>query len=109
MLKNLALSYSELLLITTHYSWIVKKKKKKKFLTNSHFSFLSHFSLLSSLPNACGSAMVFFFFSLIDGPMVTVQCSWVMVVGHSEVSIFFKFLFLLLFVVAVDLASGWWG
>ena len=50
----------------------------------------------------------FFFFSLIDGPMVTVQCSWVMVVGHSEVSIFFKFLFLLLFVVAVDLASGWW-
>ena len=48
------------------------------------------------------------FFSLIDGLMATVQCFWVVVVGHSEVSIFFKFLFLLLFVVAVDLASGWW-
>ena len=49
------------------------------------------------------------FFSLIDGLMATVQCFWVVVVGHSEVSIFFKiFFFLLLFVVAVDLASGWW-
>ena len=66
MLKILALSYSELLLITTHYSWIVKKKKKKKFLTNSHFSLLFPFSLLSSLfsSQCLWFGHGFFFFSL---------------------------------------------
>ena len=47
MLKILALSYSELLLITTHCSWIVKKKIIYIFspTLTSLFSFLSQFCL----------------------------------------------------------------
>ena len=50
MLNILEFSYNELLLITTHCSWIVKKKKI--ILTNylfSHFSLLFPLSFLSSL------------------------------------------------------------
>ena len=40
---------------------ITKRHTIKMLNAKTHFSFLSHFSLLSSLPNACGLAMVFFF------------------------------------------------
>ena len=79
MLKILALSYSELLLIIVHYSWIAKKKKISPTPT-SLFSFLSHFTLLSSLPMVVvrrwfdGLVMVrWFFFFLTNGPMVMVR------------------------------------
>ena len=93
MLKILVLSYSELILITAHCSWIVK----------IYIYFYSHqLSLLS--PDGYGLAMVRWsdngFFSLTDGPMVTM---WFL--GHVEVFFYFFWLF---FVVAVDLVGGWW-
>ena len=54
MLKFLVLSYSELLLITTHCSWIVNIYIY--ILTNSHFSLLFPLSLLSL--DGCVPAMV---------------------------------------------------
>ena len=73
ILKFLALSYSKLLSITVHCSWIVITKNKNKncilftptTLSHLSFSFFSHFSLLSSLSvvrrlwsNDCGPSMV---------------------------------------------------
>ena len=56
MLKFLVLSYSELLLITTHCSWIVNIYIYIYILTNSHFSLLFPLSLLSL--DGCVPAMV---------------------------------------------------
>ena len=91
MLKILALSYSELLLITTHCSWIVKKIKNNN--NNNLYSHqLSLLSSLSSLTSLSPMVVVQRWLSVMGrslmvqwsrcGSWVTVRYSWVMGRGH---------------------------
>ena len=116
MLNILAFSYNELLLITTHCSWMVNKKNIYIILTNSLFS---HFSLLSSLSCAfvcswwfsdCGlMIMVHQLWSIkgcgSDSPMVVV-----LVLG-SQCDVFNGldyFFFCCCLWLQVDPTGGWW-
>ena len=83
MLNILAFNYNELLLITTHYSRILKKKKKKKFIPHGLISPTTPFFLFIlsfSLTGLC-SLFFFLFLSLVG---LCANGSWLFCIGGAS-------------------------